>query len=279
MDQTVEFLVSPSQNKPSIRPRALTKFLSTTSTLMRFLIAFVLPIVCFVSNACSEEPTKAPARSGDLQRLFNGNDLQSWDGDPSMWSVRDGVIRGETTASNPAKGNTFLIWKGGDIKNFELFVQFRSTAANNSGIQYRSKHITDGSVKNNWVVRGYQHEIRNELEFPNVSGFIYDEGGKRGRLCLVGEKATWETDGKKVTEQLIDGAEFKKLFRLDDWNETVIVAKGNRIQHFLNGRLVLDFMDNEPKLALPQGIIALQLHAGNPMWVEFKDLELKKLPD
>ena len=279
MDQTVEFLVSPSQNRPSIRPRALTKSRSPTSTPMRFLIAFVIPIVCFVTNACSEEPTKAPARSGDLQRLFNGNDLQSWDGDPSMWSVRDGVIRGETTASNPAKGNTFLIWKGGDVKNFELFVQFRSTAANNSGIQYRSKHITDGSVKNSWVVRGYQHEIRNELEFPNVSGFIYDEGGKRGRLCLVGEKATWETDGKKVTEQLIDGAEFKKLFRLDDWNETVIVVKGNRIQHFLNGRLVLDFMDNEPKLALPQGIIALQLHAGNPMWVEFKDLELKKLPD
>jgi hypothetical protein len=246
---------------------------------MRFLIAFFLPVVCFVTNACSEEPTKAPARSGDLQRLFNGNDLQGWDGDPSMWSVRDGVIRGETTASNPAKGNTFLIWKGGDVKNFELFVRFRSTAANNSGIQYRSKHITDGSVKNNWVVRGYQHEIRNELEFPNVSGFIYDEGGKRGRLCLVGEMATWETDGKKVTEQLIDGAEFKKLFRLDDWNETVIVAKGNRVQHFLNGRLVLDFMDNEPKLALPQGIIALQLHAGTPMWVEFKDLELKKLPD
>jgi len=246
---------------------------------MRFLIAFFLPVVCFVTNACSEEPTKAPARSGDLQRLFNGNDLQGWDGDPSMWSVRDGVIRGETTASNPAKGNTFLMWKGGDVKNFELFVQFRSTAANNSGIQYRSKHITDGSVKNNWVVRGYQHEIRNELEFPNVSGFIYDEGGKRGRLCLVGEKATWEIDGKKVTEQLIDGAEFKTLFRLDDWNETVIVAKGNRVQHFLNGRLVLDFMDNEPKLALPQGIIALQLHAGNPMWVEFKDLELKKLPD
>lgn len=246
---------------------------------MRILIAIMLPFVGLVTSVYSDEPANAPTRTGDLQRLFNGNDLTGWDGDPSMWSVRDGVIRGETTASNPAKGNTFLIWKGGDLKNFELFVKFRSTAANNSGIQYRSKHITDRSVKNKWVVRGYQHEIRNELEFPNVSGFIYDEGGKRGRLCLVGEKATWETDGKKVTDQLIDGAEYKKLFRLDDWNETVIVAKGNRIQHFLNGRLVLDFLDNEPKLALPQGIIALQLHAGNPMWAEFKDLELKKLPD
>jgi len=246
---------------------------------MRVLIVFVLPVFCFIATAYSEEPTKVPARTGELQRLFNGSDLKDWEGDPSMWSVRDGVIRGETTASNPAKGNTFLIWKSGQVKNFELFVKFRSTAANNSGIQYRSKHITEGTASNPWVVRGYQHEIRNELEFPNVSGFIYDEGGKRGRLCLVGEKAIWGDKGKTVTENLINGSEFKKLFRLDDWNETVIVARGNRIQHFLNGQLVLDFVDNEPKLALTEGIIALQLHAGNPMWVEFKDLELKKLPE
>lgn len=260
-------------------PTDFTNLRKNSSTPMRFLTTLLFSLVCIVSSVRSEEPVKAPSRTGELQRLFNGSDLTGWDGDPSMWSVRDGVLRGETTASNPAKGNTFLIWKGGEVKNFELFVKFRSTAANNSGIQYRSKHITDGSTKNKWVVRGYQHEIRNELELPNVSGFIYDEGGKRGRLCLVGEKATWETDGKKVSQKLIDEAAFKKLFRLDDWNETVIAARGNRIQHFLNGELVLDFEDNDPKLALSQGIIALQLHAGNPMWVEFKDLELRKLPD
>lgn len=246
---------------------------------MRFLVAFLLPIICLVPGVHAEDPPKVPVRTGDLQRLFNGSDLTDWDGDPSMWSVRDGVIRGETTANNPAKGNTFLIWKGGEVRNFELFVKFRSTAANNSGIQYRSKHITDASAKNQWVVRGYQHEIRNELELPNVSAFIYDEGGKRGRLCLVGEKASWEADGKKVSQKLIGDTAFKELFRLDDWNETVIVARGNRIQHYLNGELVLDFVDNDPKLALSQGIIALQLHAGSPMWVEFKDLGLRKLPE
>lgn len=246
---------------------------------MRLLIPFLCSIVCFAPSVYSEDPTKPPVRANGAQSMFNGKDLTGWDGDPSMWSVRDGVIRGETTPANPAKGNTFLIWKGGEVKNFELFIKFRSTASNNSGIQYRSKHITDGSTKNNWVVRGYQHEIRNELAFPNVSGFIYDEGGKRGRLCLAGEKASWEADGKKVTQKLIEEAAFKKLFHLDDWNEAVIVARGNHIQHFLNGELILDFVDNDPKLALAQGIIALQLHAGNPMWVEFKDLELRNLPE
>jgi len=212
-----------------------------------------------------------------MKVMFNGRDLQGWKGDPRLWSVRDGVIHGETTARNAAQGNTFLIWTEGHTKDFELRLSFRCNAANNSGIQYRSKHVTEG-VPNKWVVRGYQHEIRNEVSLPSVSGFIYDEGGGRGRICLVGEQATWEPDKKKVvTSSLLDEADFKKLFRLDDWNDVVIVAKGNHIQHFLNGRLILDFTDNDPDAALLDGILALQLHAGNPMWAEFKNLRIKSL--
>jgi hypothetical protein len=176
-------------------------------------------------------------------------------------------------------GNTFIIWKGGKTKNFDLRLSFRANAANNSGIQYRSKHITEGNVRNDWVVRGYQHEIRNELKLPNVSGFIYDEGGKRGRICLVGEKATWEPSGKKlISNSLIDQASFEKLFKLDDWNDVAIVAEGNHIRHYLNNRLILDFTDNNPELALTQGILALQLHAGKPMWAEFKNIRIAELP-
>lgn len=218
----------------------------------------------------------APAEPAGMQRIFNGKDLSGWDGDPKLWSVRDGAIRGETTPENPANGNTFLIWKGGRTRDFELRLSFRLSAANNSGIQYRSKHITDGKLRNRWVVSGYQHELRNEVKLPSVSGFIYDEGGKRGRICLVGEEATWQADGKKqVTGKLIDGDEFARLFKLDGWNDSVIIAKGSRVRHYLNGRLILDFTDNDPKLALREGVLALQLHAGKPFWVEFKDIRIK----
>lgn len=220
----------------------------------------------------------APPESADLKPIFNGKDLTGWDGDPKLWSVKDGVIHGETTAENPAKGNTFIIWKDGATKDFELRLSFRCNATNNSGIQYRSKHITEGKVGNQWVVRGYQHELRNETQLPNVSGFIYDEGGKRGRICLVSEQATWGKDGKKVIKSdLVDQAAFKKLFKLDDWNDVVIVAKGNHIQHYLNNTLVLDFTDNNPELALTEGILALQLHAGKPMWAEFKNIRIREL--
>ena len=237
------------------------------------LIALVIPSVTVAAE------TAAPPESPGMQSLFSGKDLAGWDGDPRLWSVKEGVIRGETTAENPAKGNTFIIWKGGTTKDFELRLSFRSNATNNSGIQYRSKHIIEGNPSNKWVVRGYQHEIRNETKLPSVSGFIYDEGGKRGRICLVGEQVTWEKEGKKVVKSdLIDQAGFEKLFKLDGWNDVVIVAKGNHIQHYLNGKLIVDFTDNEPQLALKEGILALQLHAGKPMWAEYKNLRLKELP-
>ena len=211
-----------------------------------------------------------------MKRIFNGEDLTGWDGDSRLWSVTDGVIRGETSEEKKANGNTFLIWKGGRTKDFDLRLSFRVSSVNNSGIQYRSKHITDGKVRNKWVVRGYQHEIRNSNKLPSVAGFIYEEGGKRGRMCMVGEKAVWGEDGKKeVVGKLIDAAEFEKLFKVDDWNEVVIVAKGHHLQHFLNGRLILDCTDKHPEHAVLDGVLALQLHGGKPMWAEYKNIRIK----
>ena len=242
--------------------------------MLRYKIA-AAALLCVAVAYAADVPQTAPVEPAGMRALFNGKDLSGWDGDPKLWSVKDGVIHGETTEANPASGNTFLLWKEGKVKDFELRLSFRCTNTNNSGIQYRSKHITDGKTKNKWVVRGYQHELRNETKLPSVSGFIYDEGGKRGRICLVGEQATWADGKKNVTGTLIDQAAFEKLFKLDDWNDVVIIGKGNRIQHYLNGKLILDFTD-DPQIALTEGILALQLHAGKPMRAEFKNIRLKE---
>jgi Domain of Unknown Function (DUF1080) len=241
--------------------------------LLRFVgLSLCLSISTF---SLAEQPVMVPTESTALKSIFNGKDLSGWDGDERLWSVRDGVIHGETTEEVKTSGNTFLIWKEGSVKDFELRLAFRCNSNNNSGIQYRSKHIVDDKVKNKWVVRGYQHELRNEVAFPNISGFIYDEGGTRKRVCMVGERGTWGADGLQVQgDPLITPDEFKKLFKLDDWNDVVIIAKGNHIQHYMNGRLILDFTDNDPKLALSEGILALQLHGGKPFWVEFKNIRI-----
>jgi hypothetical protein len=245
--------------------------------MIRFLM---LALVVSATAVCrADDSADAAPPEGKMETIFNGQDLSGWDGDSRLWSVRDGAIHGETTEDVKANGNTFIVWKGGVLKDFELRLSFRCSATNNSGIQYRSKHITE-KVRNEWVVRGYQHEIRNENTLPSVSGFIYDEGGmtgKRGRICLVGEKAIWEADGKKVIrDDLVDQAGFEKLMKVDDWNDVVIIAKGRHIQHYLNGKLILDFTDH-PDRALTEGILALQLHAGKPMWTEFKNIRIHSL--
>ncbi|HBE68059.1 MAG TPA: DUF1080 domain-containing protein [Planctomycetaceae bacterium] len=258
---------SPSSRQTFIQ-RTLASFLTTLSLLGIS--------VAWAESTLGDDAVKADSKTEKLKSLFDGKTLDGWDGDPKLWSVVDGVIHGQTTKENPAKGNTFLIWKGGEPKDFELRLSFRCSRENNSGIQYRSERVKEG-VKNEWVVKGYQHEIRNNDEFPNVAGFIYGERLGRGRICLVGEKATATGPKKRnITEKLITQEEFKKLVKLDDWNDVVIVAKGRNIKHYFNGKLILDFTDTEKDARLG-GVIALQLHGGVPMWAEFKDIKMKEL--
>lgn len=244
-------------------------------TALSHLVPVCLLGVLLVNTTTAADPVHAPEESGEMKKLFNGKDLSGWDGDDRLWSVKDGVIHGETTKENAAKGNTFLICDD-EVKDFELRLSFRCSRENNSGIQYRSERVTK-KPSNKWVVKGYQHEIRNSNTLPNVAGFIYGEKLPRGRICLVGEKAVATGPKKRdVVEELVNEEEFKELFKLDDWNDVVIIAKGRHIQHFLNGRLIMDFIDTEED-ALTEGVIALQLHAGVPMWTEFKNIRVKHL--
>ena len=245
-----------------------------------FLVALSLCGICPVrADEVSVEAIAVTSEPAGMKLLFNGKDLEGWVGDSRLWSVRGGVIHGETTAKDSARGNTFLIYKGSgetpeEFEDFELRLSFRCNATNNSGIQYRSEWLSEG--RNDWVLAGYQHEVRNEIDWPNVSSFIYDEKGKGKRLCNIGEKCIRGAKGeKKITGLLIDESQFQKLFELNGWNDVVIVAQGNHIRHYLNGRQVIDFVNHDLATVREKGVIGLQLHAGKPMWTEFKDIRLK----
>jgi len=240
-------------------------------------------LTCAGCAAEQKQDAKAPAEITvppepvDMVPIFNGKDLTDWSGDPRLWSVRGGAIRGETTKENATKGNSFLMWTGGEASDFELRLSVRIHHGN-SGIQYRSKHL-EGRQSNDWVVSGYQAEVANE---PGRAGFLYHE---RGRICLVGEKVVMSPEGKKqvqvvgtVGDAAAIAATYEKALTQDNppWNEYVILAKGNHLQHWVNGVQTIDLTDDDPKGRLLSGIIALQIHAGGPMGVEFKDLRLKK---
>ena len=217
-----------------------------------------------------------------FKSIFNGKDLSGWKGNPDLWSVRDGAITGETQAEPKLTHNTFLVWQDGTVGDFELRLSYRIVKGN-SGIQYRSKVLSQGDFGP--IVGGYQADFEAGTKY---SGILYEEKG-RGILALRGEKV--KIDGvkevktkrgvrkqpvKKVTGSLGDTEEIQKGIKSEEWNDYRIVAKGNHLRHFINGMQTVDVTDNGPGDA-KSGVLALQIHVGPPMVVQFKNIRIKKL--
>ncbi len=212
------------------------------------------------------------------KQLFNGKDLSGWSGNEDLWSVEDGAITGRTTAEKPAAHNTFLIWNDGEPANFELTLKFKMKPGDdqnytNSGIQYRSE-VAD---KEKWIVGGYQADF----EYGDTySGILYEERGrgilaKRGQKVKITQGAEPGKPNIEVTGETGNSDEIQAAIKKDDWNEYKIVADGNHVQHFINGKLAVDVTD-ETAEAPKKGVIALQLHAGPTMQVQFKDIVLEE---
>ncbi len=210
--------------------------------------------------------------------LFNGKDLTGWKGQPEFWSVKDGAITGQTTKEVPAKENTFLIWDG-VVGDFELHFKYKivdatgeSKAFGNSGVQYRSKMVKPEYS----VLSGYQADFECG---PKFSGILYEEKA-RGILAERGQKVTIREggDAKKpnieITGEVGKSDEIQAAIKPADWNEYVIIAKGGHLQHFINGKQAVDVTD-ETAVGAKTGVLGLQLHAGQPMTVQFKDIILK----
>ncbi len=210
-----------------------------------------------------------------FQTIFDGKDLAGWDGDPKLWSVKEGAITGQTTAGNLAKHNTFLIWTNGTVGDFELRCSFRLVPGDehgfaNSGVQYRSQVVDPAG----WVVHGYQADMEAGLTY---SGILYEEG-LRGIMAARGEKVVWSKDNKKeLVGSVGDAAAIEAGLKKGGWNDYIIIAKGNHLQQFINGKETIDVTDESEAKRAMSGVLALQLHAGPPMLVQFKHLRLKKL--
>jgi len=206
------------------------------------------------------------------QALFNGKDLEGWDGNPIHWSVEDGAIVGVNTKENPTKGNTFLIWKGGNLKDFDLTLECKIDSGN-SGIQYRS-FIKPGE-HDGWRIGGYQADFESGDKY---SGICYGEAF-RGILSLRGDRTTLSRDesGKliKSVEKIGETGKLGLAINKKDWNTYRIVADGYRFEHYINGQKMTELMDNDEKERREEGLLALQVHAGPPMKVYYRNIRLK----
>jgi hypothetical protein len=194
--------------------------------------------VLLIAAAC------AALAAGGFRPLFNGRNLDGWEGDPRLWKVRDGMIVGSTEGVT-LTDNSFLITRR-KFSDFHLRLEMK-LRNHNSGIQFRSEALP------NWVVRGYQADAAAAPD--NYWGNLYDEKGSRGIMV-----DTWKEKGSKA-------------YKPGDWNVYEIVCKGDHIQIKLNGTVTADLHD----AARLDGIIALQLHRGPPMEAYFRKIEIREL--
>ena len=215
-------------------------------------------IVC---GAILASPTALATPIDEPIELFNGTTLAGWSGDPRYWSVEDGAIVGRSTEAVPCERNTFLVHEG-EFSDFDLRLEFEIEGGN-SGIQYRSRDLGD------FTVAGYQADLEAG---PTYTGILYEEKG-RGIVAWRGEKVTLAADGSKsASPELGDRAALQSAIR-PGWNEYRILAVGPRLMHIINGVPLVDVTDLAPAAAA-KGAIALQLHAGPPMTVRYRNLVL-----
>jgi hypothetical protein len=198
--------------------------------------------------------------------LFNGKDLTGWDGAPGWWTVEEGALTSQSTPEKPCKECNYLVWTGGQPADFELTAEFKLSDAANSGVQIRSKALPK------WDTCGYQADMTGD---GGLVGFVYHH--TRGLIAGRGEKVTIAADGKKDVQVIGKPEELLAKFKKGEWNTYRIVCNGPAITLYVNGALMCQFTDNDAQQSASSGVIALQMHPGPPMKVQFKNIVLKEI--
>jgi hypothetical protein len=218
----------------------------------------------------------------DAKSLFNGTDLEGWDGDPRFWRVQNGELIGETTETVKAEKNTFLIYRGGEFGDIDLQFKYQVTGQN-SGIQYRSKEL------GKWSIGGYQsdfeaqHHKSGEAKIDKFSGMFFEEQGRmfmaqRGQSVIVRNNPD---NAKKPKIEVIGSVgsneQLEKLIHRDGWNEMRVIARGFTFVHIINGQVMSSAIDEDVPNRTAKGLIAFQLHSGAPMKIQVKELTVREL--
>lgn len=214
-------------------------------------IAIVALTVIVVAAADLNTLTPAEKAEGYVE-MFNGKDLEGWDGDPALWSAKDGLIVGSSD-DHPFQVNTFLVYKKRNYSNFVMKADIK-LRNHNSGIQFRSELMPGPG----WIVSGYQADA-SDVGDHSAWGNFYEERG-RARAVMKTQDEGWQ--------------KAKAVLHQGDWNTYEVLADGPHIRLTFNGIVTIDTEDSKAST----GVIALQMHAGEKMRVEFRNLRIRSLP-
>lgn len=263
--------------QPLASPRMLKHvFLATLATLAISAASIRAQDKPATAAARDAAPLEQPDATGFIS-LFNGKDLTGWEGLEGYWSVKNGVIDGSETKDHSVQTDLILSASKEDPEkfvNFELHIKWMLVSPDgNSGVQFRSVINNPKTLH----AGGYQADIDSGGHY---TGSIYDESGiagGRGTMSNRGEKTSWDAENQRHNSPLPESAEDLKnlLHNTGDWNDIVLIVNGNHVLYSINGHLMTEMIDESPKAVLKGGVIALQMHAGFTMDIQFKDISIK----
>ncbi len=236
------------------------------------ILSFYLDGIQYATGDLAADATPSARVQEDRDgfvRLFNGRDLSGWRGNPRLWSVQDGAITGQTTPQNRICENNFLIWTGGDVEDFELRLKFRIESGN-SGIYFRS---LERSGMEQEPLIGCQADFSADQRWTGV----VIEYTRREILAERGQKVHVTPEGEvQVFGQVADPNELLEHVRQGQWNDYTVRARGGHIVLKINGVVMCEIQDDDPR-RIRRGKLALQVHQGPDMKVQFKDVRLRRL--
>ena len=252
---------------------------------LRYVLICIISALTFLGfAACGSR--KAAGKAPGFVDLFNGKTLAGWEGASTYWRVENGLLVGEVTPATLLRRNSFLIWRGGTTRDFELKAVYRVSAKGNSGINYRSEEIK--GVR--YALKGYQADLDGAQLY---TGSNYEEGGRttlapRGSRVVLpsitggdvpGDLAPYIKDNAwtkaERTGSLGDPDALAARIKQDDWNEYHLVVRGNRLQHYVNGVLMSEVVDEDSANRKYEGLLGVQVHVGPPMKIEYRSIRLK----
>ena len=237
-----------------------------------FLQALVLLAVLLGESSAvvAQRVMPVPATNDvGFELIFDGKTLKDWEGDTNYWRVENGCLVGEVTPDKLLKQNSFIIWRGGETRDFELKVEYRVSERGNSGINYRSVPWTNAP----WALRGYQADIDGQNKY---TGQNYEEKG-RTFLALRGQVTRLE-EGKlpQIIGSLGTTNDLLSVIKTN-WNEYHLIARGSVMTHMLNGRTLSVVIDDDTKNRTLNGMLGVQVHVGPPMKIEYRNFRLKRM--
>ncbi len=245
--------------------------------------SFLLLWFCFFGPGVNLEAQvrNRPAESG-YEDLFDRISLKGWKGDPALWYVKDSLLIGEIKPGKELQRNSFIIWQGGRVKDFELIVEYKVSANGNSGFNYRSEEVSGQP----FVMRGYQADLDGAKKY---TGQNYEELGRKilafpgqkvrlppvkSAIADFAKKNIWTAS--ELLSELGNADSLRLIIKDNDWNELRILARGNRLQHFINGVLMSDVTDDDVQNRKMDGLLGFQVHVGPPMTFAVRSIRLKR---